>query len=63
MAPVSGIDLRRDKGSIRGLELAGLPLDLENALGVPVDLIPTGCLDDGFRAFNRNDEALLYAAS
>jgi len=63
MAPTSDIDLRIDKGSIRGLELAGLLLDLEDALGVSVDLIPTGSLDDGFLASIRNDEVLLYEAS
>lgn len=59
----SDIDLRIDKGSIRGFELAGLLLDLEDALGVPVDLIPTGSLDDRFLASIQNDEVLLYEAS
>jgi len=63
MVPTSDIDLRIDKGSIRGLELAGLLLDLEDALGVPVDLIPTGSLDEGFLASIRDDEVLLYEAS
>ena len=48
MAPTSDIDLR---------------IDLEAALGVPVDLIPTGSLDDRFLASIRNDEVLLYEAS
>lgn len=63
MGPASDIDLRIDKGSIRGLELAGLLLDLEDKLGVSVDLIPTGSLDDGFLASIKNDEVLLYEAS
>ena len=63
MEPTSDIDLRIDKGTIRGLELAGLLVDLEDALGVPVDLIPTGSLDDGFLASIQNDEVLLYEAS
>lgn len=63
MEPASDIDLRIDKGAIRGLELAGLLVDLEDALGVPVDLIPTGSLDDRFLASIRNDEVLLYEAS
>ncbi|MBD5150284.1 MAG: nucleotidyltransferase [Oscillibacter sp.] len=63
MEPTSDIDLRIDKGAIRGLELAGLLVDLEDALGVPVDLIPTGSLDDRFLASIRNDEVLLYEAS
>ena len=59
----SDIDLRIDKGAIRGLEMAGLLVDLEDALGVSVDLIPTGSLDDSFLAAIRDDEVLLYEAS
>ena len=63
MTPGSDIDLRIDKGAIRVLEMAGLLVDLEDALGVPVDLIPTGSLDDSFLAAIRDDEVLLYEAS
>ena len=63
MTSGSDIDLRIDKGAIRGIEMAGLLVDLEDALGVPVDLIPTGSLDDGFLAAIRDDEVLLYEAS
>ncbi|MBD5152916.1 MAG: nucleotidyltransferase [Oscillibacter sp.] len=59
----SDIDLRIDKGSIRGWELAGLLVDLEDALGLPVDLIPSGSLDARFLASIRDDEVLLYEAS
>lgn len=59
----SDIDLRIDKGAIRGLEMAGLLIDLEDALGVSVDLIPTGSLDDSFLSAIQNDEVLLYEAS
>ena len=41
----SDIDLRIDKGAIRGLQMGGLAADLEDALGIPVDLVPTGSLD------------------
>lgn len=58
----SDIDLRIDKGSIKGLALAGLLLDLEAALGCPVDLITTTSLDRGFLAAIKNDEVLLYEA-
>lgn len=54
----SDIDLRIDKGAVRGLAVAGLLIDLEDALGVPVDLIPTGSLDQ-----IHDDEVLLYEAS
>ena len=63
MNPNSDIDLRIDKGSIRGWELAGLLVDLEDALGIPVDLIPSGSLDARFLASIRDDEVLLYEAS
>ena len=63
MTSGSDIDLRIDKGDIRGLEMAGLLVDLEDALGIPVDLIPTGSLDDSFLAAIRDDEVLLYEAS
>ena len=63
ITPGSDIDLRIDKGAIRGLEMAGLLVDLEDALGIPVDLISTGSLDDSFLAAIRDDEVLLYEAS
>ena len=59
----SDIDLRIDKGSIRGFQLAGLLLDLEDSLGVPVDLVPTTSLDPRFLDSIRKDEVLLYEAS
>ncbi len=48
---------------IRGFELAGLLLDLENALGVSVDLVPTGSLDDRFLKSIKDEKVLLYEAS
>ena len=63
MTPASDLDLRIDKGSIHGLQLAGLLVDLEDALGVPVDLISTGSLDPGFLSAIQKDEVLLYEAS
>lgn len=59
----SDIDLRIDKGSIRGIQLAGLLLDLEEAFGLPVDLIPTTSLDRQFLNSIQKDEVLLYEAS
>ncbi|MEA4993619.1 MAG: nucleotidyltransferase domain-containing protein [Oscillibacter sp.] len=63
MTDSSDIDLRIDKGSIRGFALAGLLLDLEEALGVSVDLVPTGSLDDRFLKSIQDDAVLLYEAS
>ena len=54
----SDIDLRIDKG----LALAGLLVDLEGALGMPVDLIPTTSLDPHFLESIHSDEVLLYEA-
>ena len=62
MTTSSDIDLRIDKGKIRGFQLAGLLLDLEDSLGVPVDLIPTSSLDPAFLDSIRDDEVLLYEA-
>ena len=59
----SDIDLRIDKGEIRGLKLAGLLVELEDALQMSVDLIPTGSLDNRFLESIRDDEVLLYEAS
>lgn len=59
----SDIDLRIDKGQIRGLALAGLLVDLEDALGLPVDMLSTTSLDERFLSSIRNDEVLLYEAS
>lgn len=59
----SDIDLRIDKGSIRGLQMGGLAADLEDALGMTVDLIPTGSLDSNFLRSISDDEVLLYEAS
>ena len=55
--------MRIDKGAIRGLQLGGLAADLEDALGIPVDLVPTGSLDSKFLDLISNDEVLLYEAS
>lgn len=57
------IDLRIDKGSIRGLRIGGPAADLEDALGIPVDLISTGSLDSKFLNAISDDEVLLYEAS
>lgn len=59
----SDIDLRIDKGSIRGMALAALLVDLEDALKIPVDLIPTGSLDTRFLSSIKDEEVLLYEAS
>ena len=61
--PASDIDLSIDKGSIRGFQLGGLLLDLEDSFGIPVDLVPTSSLDQRFLDTIQKDEVLLYEAS
>lgn len=60
MTNSSDIDLRIDKGNIRGFQLGGLLLDLEASLGVPVNLVPTPSLDKRFLDAIRDDEIPLY---
>lgn len=63
MTEASDIDLRIDKGQIRGLALAGLLVELEDALGLPVDLLTTASLDADFLSAIKEDEVILYEAS
>lgn len=57
----SDIDLRIDKGNIKGgISLAGLLLDLEDDLGTHVDLVTTGSLDADFLEQIKGEEQLLY---
>lgn len=63
MTSNSDIDLRIDKGSIRGLAFAGLLGDLEDALGTSVDLISTAGMDEGFLKEIQRDEVLLYESA
>lgn len=63
MTDQSDIDLRIDKGAIRGLAFAGLLGDLEDALGTHVDLISTAGIDDDFLREIQKDEVLLYESA
>ncbi len=56
----SDIDLRIDKGSVHGLQFAGLLGELEDALGRKVDLISTKGMDVQFLQAIAPDEVLLY---
>ena len=57
----SDIDLRIDKGALRGyIELSGFELDLEDALGAEVEVMTTGGLSDNFLQRIANEEVLLY---
>lgn len=58
----SGIDLRIDKGKIRGLfALSGFRLALEDQLGTKVDLLTSDSSDRSFLDRIRGEEVLLYA--
>ena len=56
----SDIDLRIDKGNMRGLQFAGLLCELEDALEEKVDLISTGGMDMQFLQAIEPEEVLLY---
>lgn len=58
--PDSDVDLRIDRGAVRGLRFAGLLGDLEDALGRHVDLISTSGMDEAFRRSIAAEEVLLY---
>jgi len=58
----SDIDLRIDKGELKGyFALCGLYTELKEMLGVDVDVLTTGALDDEFLSSIRDEEVLLYA--
>ncbi|MCM1097830.1 MAG: nucleotidyltransferase domain-containing protein [Ruminococcus flavefaciens] len=56
----SDVDLRIDRGSIRGWALGGLLADLEELLQKKVDLLTTGSLQEDFLNSIKNEEVLLY---
>lgn len=57
----SDIDLRVDKGSLKGMfALCGLYTEIEEALQTRVDLLTTGSLEDEFLNKIRDEEVLLY---
>lgn len=59
--PESDIDLRIDKGRLRGLlQLSGFRIDLEERLRAKVDVLTTESLDDSFLSNIKNQEVLLY---
>ena len=58
--PSSDVDLRIDKGNVRGLQMAYLLSDLEDALKLPVDLLSTAALDERFLQSIKGEEKLMY---
>ena len=61
--PESDVDLRIDKGQVKGLQLAFLLSDLEDALRLKVDLLSTTALDARFLQHIREEEQLIYERS
>ena len=61
--PSSDVDLRVDKGNLRGLiALGALYADLEDGLGKKLDVLTTGSLDQNFLRSIADEEVLLYAS-
>lgn len=59
--PDSDVDVRIDKGNLRGLfQLAGFKIELEELLGVSVDVLTTQSLDESFLNNIRSEEIVLY---
>ena len=59
----SDIDLRVDKGNLKGLiALGALYADLEDGLGIKLDLLTTGSLDECFLKHIAKEEVLLYVS-
>lgn len=60
--PKSDVDLRIDKGRLRGLfTLGAMYADLEEGLGKKLDLLTTGSLDQKFLKQISGEEILIYA--
>ena len=58
----SDIDLRIDKGSLKGLfALGGFYNEVSEVLGVKIDVLTTNSLDKEFLDEIKNEEVLLYA--
>ena len=59
--PESDIDLRIDKGDIKGFfKLAGFQRELEEKLLVSVDVLTTGALSDEFLNRIKDEEIIIY---
>ena len=57
----SDLDFRIDKGRVHGLfALGGLYADLEDAFGLPIDLLTTDSLDENFRREIASEEVQIY---
>lgn len=58
----SDIDLRIDKGNLKGMfALCGFYTEIEDALGIKVDILTTGSLEESFLKDIQKDEVVLYS--
>jgi len=57
---VSDMGLRIDADRLRTLDLCGLMVRLEEALGIPVDVIPTDSMSAGFLEAIKGEEVMVY---
>lgn len=57
----SDIDLRIEKGNLKGMfALCGFYTEVENALGMKIDILTTGSLEEEFLNAIHEDEVMLY---
>ena len=56
----SDVDLRIDRGTMRGLQFGGLYEDIKESLARPVDILTTEQMGDRFLSHVRKEEILLY---
>jgi len=56
----SDMDLRIDADKLRTFDLCGLMVRLEEALGMPVDVIPTDSMSMEFLDAIRQEEVMVY---
>ena len=56
----SDIDFRLDKGKVRGVQIGGVYMDLQEALQRKIDLLTTNQFSSDFLENIQNEEVLVY---
>ena len=56
----SDVDLRIDRGTMRGLQFGGLYEDMKESLACPVDILTTEQMGSRFLSHVKKEEILLY---
>lgn len=57
----SDVDLRVDRGTMRGIQFGGLYEDMREVLAHPVDILTTEQMGEDFLSRVKKEEILLYA--